>query len=191
MQKYLIVGLGNVGEKYQNTRHNIGFLVVDAIAKALNAVFEAKSFGNLCKTRYKGRQLLLLKPDTYMNLSGNSVAYWIKKENISLEEVLVVTDDLNLGFGTLRIKGKGSNGGHNGLKSVENTLMTSKYPRLRLGISSEYKKGQQIDYVLGEWNQEEEKRLPKIISRSKEAALSFCFNGIAHAMNNYNGVVEL
>ena len=143
--KYLITGLGNPGPQYEDTRHNIGFRVVEELAKRWEASFQSASFGMLCKTKYKGRQVLLLKPDTFMNLSGKAVRAWMQKENIPLTNVLVITDDLSLDFGTLRMKKKGSDAGHNGLKSVQQELNTQEYPRLRFGISQNYEKGKQAD----------------------------------------------
>ena len=148
MQKYLIVGLGNKGEKYCNTRHNIGFLVAETIAKNAGYPFVAANFGEVCQFKFRGRPVTVLKPDTYMNLSGNAVDFWMKKENIAVENIMVITDDLNLPFGTIRMRGKGSDGGHNGLKSIQDILQSNQYPRLRFGIGNKFHQGQQIDYVL-------------------------------------------
>lgn len=147
--KFLIVGLGNIGAEYVNTRHNIGFKVLDFLAKKENLSFETVKLGALAEYKFKGRTFFLLKPNTYMNLSGKAVKYWMDKENISLENILVITDDLNLSFGTIRIKPKGSDGGHNGLKNINLILNTQNYTRFRFGISDQFKKGQQVDYVLG------------------------------------------
>ncbi|MDR2121626.1 MAG: aminoacyl-tRNA hydrolase [Flavobacteriaceae bacterium] len=187
MNKYLIVGLGNMGAEYVYTRHNIGFLIVEKLSEKLNASFKPSNFGQLCETSYKGRKTFILKPDTYMNLSGNAVKFWLSKENIKPENCLIICDDLNLPFGTIRIKSKGSNAGHNGLKSIENSLQTQQYPRLRLGIGSDFSKGQQIDYVLGEWSEEEKETLAERIDISSEAVKTFIFSGITNAMNEYNG----
>ena len=149
--KYLITGLGNIGEEYRNTRHNIGFTVLDALAKASNLVFTDGRYGATATLSLKGRQLILLKPSTYMNLSGNAVRYWMQKENIPLENVLIVVDDLALPFGTLRLKGKGSDAGHNGLKNIQQLLGTQEYSRLRFGIGSNFPRGGQINYVLGKF----------------------------------------
>jgi len=152
MKKFLIAGLGNIGPKYHNTRHNIGFKILDALVKEEGLAFETKKLGDITTYKYKGRSFILLKPNTYMNLSGKAVRYWLEKEKIPLENLLVVTDDINLPFGTLRLKAKGSAGGHNGLKDIEAQLNTSKYGRFRFGVGAEFNKGRQVDYVLGEWN---------------------------------------
>lgn len=187
MTKYLIVGLGNIGAEYVNTRHNIGFKIVDALANEEHVSFETVKLGALAEFKYKGRQFVLLKPNTYMNLSGKAVKYWMEKENIPTENILVVTDDLNLSFGTIRIKGKGSDGGHNGLKNIQLLLNTNQYPRFRFGISDEFKKGQQIDYVLGEWDEQEKAALPERLKIAGEAIRSFGFGGLNNTMNTFNG----
>lgn len=185
--KYLIVGLGNKGEEYANTRHNIGFKVVEKIAETIEAPFKTNHFGWLAEGKYKGRKVLLLKPDTYMNLSGNAVKFWLKKENIPLENVLIITDDLALPFGTLRMKMKGSHAGHNGLKNIQEQLQTPNYPRLRFGISADFSEGKQVDYVLGTWTEEEQQKLPERITQFTNASLSFVFAGIQNAMTGFNG----
>ena len=157
--KYLITGLGNPGLKYENTRHNIGFITLDALAKASNVSFETEKLGDITKIKFKGRTLILLKPNTFMNLSGKAVKYWMTKEKIPFENLLVITDDLALPFGTVRMRTKGSDGGHNGLKDLQLKLETSKYPRIRFGVGNEFKHGRQIDYVLGEWNDQESAQL--------------------------------
>ncbi|TBX71309.1 aminoacyl-tRNA hydrolase [Flavobacterium silvisoli] len=187
MKKFLIVGLGNIGAEYVNTRHNIGFKVLDYVAQQENLTFETAKLGAVAEYNLKGRKLILLKPNTYMNLSGKAVKYWMEKENIAKENVLIITDDLNLPFGTIRIKGKGSDGGHNGLKNIQLLLNTSEYPRFRFGISDEFKKGQQVDYVLGEWNEEEKAKLPERYKISKEIIESFALAGLANTMNSFNG----
>lgn len=187
MKKYLIVGLGNMGAEYVNTRHNIGFKAVDFMAKEAEVAFETVKLGALAQVKIKGRTLLLLKPNTYMNLSGKAVQYWMDKEKISKENVLIITDDLNLPFGTLRIKAKGSDGGHNGLKSIQTVLNTTEYPRLRFGISDQFKKGQQVDYVLGNWDDEETTALPERLEMVSKAVKEFALAGLNNAMNNYNG----
>ncbi len=187
MHKFLIVGLGNKGEKYENTRHNIGFNIVEYLAEEKKVKFESTNFGWMAKVRHKGRLFLLLKPDTYMNLSGKAVKFWMQKEKIVLDHIMIVTDDLNLPYGTIRIKGKGSDGGHNGLKSIQNELKTSKYPRFRFGIGNEYEKGKQVDFVLGKWAQEEEKQLPERLKKSSEAIFSFGLQGLSRTMNYFNG----
>ncbi len=187
MKKFLIVGLGNIGDKYANTRHNIGFRILDKLAKEEDLTFQTQKLGDVSVYKFKGRSFVLLKPSTYMNLSGKSLKYWMTKENIALENVLVLTDDLNLSFGTLRIKTKGSDGGHNGLKDIQNTLQTNTYNRLRFGISDAFHKGSQVDYVLGEWTPEEEANLPERMALAIEAIKSFGMAGINITMNNYNG----
>jgi PTH1 family peptidyl-tRNA hydrolase len=186
-KKYLIVGLGNIGAEYVNTRHNIGFKVVDFIADNANASFETAKLGAIAEYSIKGRKLILLKPNTYMNLSGKAVKYWMDKENIAKENVLVITDDLNLPFGAIRIKAKGSDGGHNGLKNIQLILNTSEYPRFRFGISDEFKKGQQVDYVLGEWGEAEKDKLPERYKIAKEIVESFALAGLNETMNSFNG----
>lgn len=184
--KYLIVGLGNIGPEYQDTRHNIGFSVLDAFAKASNAVFEEKRYGAVCEVRVKGRILVLLKPNTYMNLSGKAVNYWMQQEKIVIENLLVVVDDLALPFGTLRLRGQGSDGGHNGLKNINALLGSNAYARLRYGIGNAFLKGRQIDYVLGSWSEEEEKALPDLLEKGGEIIHNFVLQGIARTMNIFN-----
>jgi len=185
--KYLIVGIGNKGEEYAETRHNIGFKVADKIAKKLEVPFKSSNFGLLAEGKYKGRKVLILKPDTYVNLSGNAVKFWMQKENIPLENILIVADDLALPFGSLRMKMKGSHGGHNGLRNIEAVLNTNLYTRLRFGIAAEFKEGQQVDYVLGEWNAAEKEKLSERIEKFSQAALSFVFAGIQNTMTGFNG----
>lgn len=187
MKKYLIAGLGNIGAEYVNTRHNIGFKVLDHLAKQESLDFTTAKLGAVAEYKLKGRTLFLLKPNTYMNLSGKAVKYWLDKENIPPENLLVVTDDLNLPFGTIRIKAKGSDGGHNGLKSIQQILNTADYPRFRFGISDAFKKGQQVNYVLGEWDEEEKAKLPERLDLSVEAIKSFALSGLANTMSSYNG----
>ncbi len=187
MKKFLIVGLGNIGAEYVNTRHNIGFKIVDHFAKKENFNFQTSKLGDVAEFKIKGRTLLLLKPNTYMNLSGKAVKFWMEKENIEKENILVITDDLNLSFGTSRIKAKGSDGGHNGLKSIQSLLNTTEYPRFRFGISDEFKKGRQVDYVLGEWNEDEKLKLTERLDKSIEIIQSFALAGLANTMNEFNG----
>jgi len=187
MKKFLIVGLGNPGAKYSETRHNIGFKVLDQLATEKEATFETLKLGDVATTSHKGKKVILLKPNTFMNLSGKAIKYYLKQENISKEELLVITDDLNLEFGTIRMKGKGSDGGHNGLKDTQIQLNTPNYPRLRFGISDAFSSGRQVDYVLGEWNKEELKSLQERIETAASAALSFVHGGLANAMNEFNG----
>lgn len=184
--KYLIVGLGNIGREYEQTRHNIGFRVLDALAKASNLVFTDSRYGAVAEYRIKGRTLVLLKPSTYMNLSGNALRYWMQKENIPVEKVLVVVDDLALPFGTLRLKPRGSDAGHNGLKHIQQILGSDAYPRLRFGIGSDFAKGQQVDYVLGSFKPEEEEALSQKIETSVEIIKSFCLAGLQLTMNQFN-----
>lgn len=187
MKKFLIVGLGNIGEKYENTRHNIGFKILDFLAKKEDITFETQKLGDVATFRFKGRTFILLKPSTYMNLSGKAISYWLTKEKVPLENLLVITDDLNLPFGSLRIKTKGSDGGHNGLKDTQDKLNTSKYNRFRFGISDAFSKGRQVDYVLGEWEEEENKKLPERLEKSAEIVKSFGTAGINNTMNSFNG----
>ncbi len=187
MKKYLIVGLGNIGEKYENTRHNIGFKILDFMAKKEELCFETQKLGDIAVYKLKGRTFVLLKPNTYMNLSGKAILYWLTKEKIPLENLLVITDDLNLPFGSLRIKPKGSDGGHNGLKDTQNKLNTTKYNRFRFGISDDYSKGKQIDYVLGKWTNEEQEKLNERIEKSIEVIKSFGLSGMNNTMNTFNG----
>lgn len=184
--KYLIAGLGNIGSEYEYTRHNIGFRVLDALAKASNLVFRTDRYGDVAELKLKGRTLILLKPSTYMNLSGNAVRYWLQKENIPVENLLVVVDDLALDFGSLRLKAKGSDAGHNGLKSIQEVLGTQNYARLRFGIGNDYPKGLQVNYVLGNFYKEETDLLPERLEMSAEIIKSFCLAGIQNTMNQYN-----
>lgn len=187
MKKFLIVGLGNIGADYVNTRHNIGFKVLDHFAQKENITFQTAKLGDIAEFKVKGRTLVLLKPNTYMNLSGKAVKYWMEKENIEKENILIITDDLNLSFGTIRIKSKGSDGGHNGLKSIQSLLNTTEYPRFRFGISDQFKKGQQVNYVLGEWDEDEKLKLPERLEKSVEIILSFALAGLNNTMNEFNG----
>ena len=187
MKKFLIVGLGNIGSEYANTRHNIGFKILDYLANKESISFQTVKLGEIAELKIKGRTLLLLKPNTYMNLSGKAVKYWLEKENIEKDNMLVITDDLNLAFGTIRIKTKGSDGGHNGLKNIQLVLNSTAYPRFRFGISDAFKKGQQVNYVLGEWDEEEKEKLKERLEISSEIIKSFALAGLNHTMNTYNG----
>ena len=187
MQKYLIIGLGNIGTQYENTRHNIGFKVVEEIAKKVDAKFGPSNFGEIAQFKYKARPVTLLKPNTYMNLSGDAVRFWMKKENIALENIFVITDDLNLPFGTIRMRGKGSDGGHNGLKDIQNKVGGQNYARLRFGVGNEFSEGQLVDYVLGEWSENEMATMNERLNLVADAALSFVFQGLNNTMNQYNG----
>ncbi|MCH2022094.1 MAG: aminoacyl-tRNA hydrolase [Saprospiraceae bacterium] len=184
--KYLIVGLGNMDSDYKGTRHNIGFAVVDYLAKKFEVTFTSKRYGMVGSFKYKGRTFILLKPNTYMNLSGQAVRYWVQKEKIKLANTLAILDDLNLKFGEVRIKLKGGAGGHNGLKNIEQLLNTSQYPRLRIGIGNKFPKSQQVDFVLGHWNEEEAAFLPNIIKHAAEAVLSFGTIKIGQTMTLFN-----
>ncbi|MCL4139510.1 UNVERIFIED_CONTAM: hypothetical protein GTU68_055192 [Idotea baltica] len=187
MKKFLIVGLGNIGEKYTNTRHNIGFKIVDEAAAEHNVTFTTEKLGDVATFRFKGRTFILLKPNTFMNLSGKAVKFWMHKENIAVDNLLIVTDDLNIDFGTIRIKGKGSDGGHNGLKDIQEKLGSNKYPRFRFGVGANYSKGRQVDYVLGEWNKEETSLLIERLPTSAKIITSFGTAGLANTMNTFNG----
>jgi len=187
MKKFLIVGLGNIGESYANTRHNIGFQILDELAKEQGVSFATEKLGDRTEFRFKGRTFVLLKPSTYMNLSGKAVKYWLDQEKLTTEQLLVVTDDLNIDFGTIRIKAKGSAGGHNGLKDIEEKLNTNSYPRLRFGVGSNFSKGRQVDFVLSQWDKEESSILIERIPASSNAILSFGTAGLAITMNTYNG----
>ncbi|GFZ88885.1 peptidyl-tRNA hydrolase [Aquaticitalea lipolytica] len=187
MKKYLIVGLGNIGNEYTNTRHNIGFKVLDFLASKESLIFETQKLGDVTVYKFKGRQFILLKPSTYMNLSGKSVLYWLTKENIPMENLLIITDDLNLPFGSIRLKTKGSDGGHNGLKDIQDKLQTTNYNRFRFGISDAFSKGRQVDYVLGEWSDEENEKLSERLEKSVELIKSFGTAGVNITMNTFNG----
>ena len=187
MKKFLIVGLGNIGSEYANTRHNIGFKILDYVANAEGISFQPQKLGDVAELKIKGRTLLLLKPNTYMNLSGKAVKYWLEKEKIEKENLLVITDDLNLAFGTIRIKTKGTDGGHNGLKNIQLLLNSSEYPRFRFGISDAFKKGKQVDYVLGEWDSAEKEQLKERLALSAEIIKSFALAGLNSTMNTFNG----
>ena len=184
--KYLIVGLGNIGSEYQDTRHNIGFTILDAFAKASNVFFTENRYGATCEVKIKGRMLILLKPSTFMNLSGNALRYWMQKENIELENVLIVVDDIALPFGTLRLKPKGSDAGHNGLKNIQEILGHSNYARLRFGLGDDFKRGQQIEYVLGKWTSEQSKEIPARAEKAIEMIKSFCLAGLELTMTQFN-----
>ena len=187
MKKFLIVGLGNIGPKYANTRHNIGFKVLDFYAQKNSLSWESAKLGDIATHKLKGRTFVFLKPSTFMNLSGKAVNYCLDKEKIPLENMLVIPDDLNLSFGKIRIKTKGSDGGHNGLKYIQNTLQTTTYNRFRFGISDAFSKGRQVDYVLGDWEIEEENLMPKRLELSCEIIESFALAGMNITMNTFNG----
>lgn len=184
--KYLIVGLGNIGAEYAQTRHNIGFKVLDALAEASNTVFSTRRYGDVAELKHKGRTLILLKPSTYMNLSGKAVRYWMEAEKIAPENLLVVSDDIALPFGTLRMRPKGSAGGHNGLKSIAELLGGEEYARIRFGVGGDFPRGHQVDYVLGGWSDEELKALPERLKLFGDAILSFTTVGMERTMNFFN-----
>lgn len=187
MKKYLIVGLGNIGSEYEHTRHNIGFKIVDFLAQQNELSWQTVKLGAITTHKKKGRTFILLKPSTYMNLSGKAIKYWLEKEKIPLENLLVVTDDLNLPFGMLRLKTKGSDGGHNGLKDTQHILQTTQYNRLRFGISATFGQGRQVDYVLGQWGEEEKAELPERLEMAAKIVESFGLAGVNITMNTYNG----
>lgn len=184
--KYLIVGLGNIGDEYRGTRHNIGFRILDAFAEASNITFKTERYGDVAHMRLKNKMLTLLKPSTYMNLSGNAVRYWKDKEGIDVDHILVLVDDLALPFGAIRIKQNGSDAGHNGLKNIAQMLGTQAYPRLRFGIGNDFPRGCQIDYVLGHFTLDQRQQMPARIEVACEAIKAFCLSGIQFAMCNYN-----
>lgn len=184
--KYLITGLGNIGAEYNGTRHNIGFDVVDYLAAKFDVQYKSERYGFVGSFRHKGRTYILLKPTTYMNLSGQALRYWMQKEKIKLSNVLVILDDLNLQFGQVRMKAKGGAGGHNGLKNIEQLLNTAQYPRLRVGIGNKFSKGRQVDFVLGRWTEQEDVLLPKIIKHAAEGILNFGSLGLERSMNLVN-----
>lgn len=184
--KFLIVGLGNIGAEYHHTRHNIGFDVLDHLAKEKELDFETVKLGDLARLKYRGKQILLLKPSTYMNRSGKALKYWMDKEKVPLKNVLVIVDDIHLDLGILRIRKKGSDGGHNGLKDIHQQLGHTNYNRLRFGIGRNFFPGQQVDYVLGNWTEEEMNNLKKPIERASQACLDFVGMGLERAMNKYS-----
>jgi PTH1 family peptidyl-tRNA hydrolase len=186
MKKFLIVGLGNIGDEYKETRHNIGFKILDALAKKEAFIFETVKLGDVGVFKTKGRSVLCLKPSTYMNRSGKALKYWMNKENIPLENVLVITDDINLPFGTIRIKTKGGAGGHNGLKDIELFLQSATYNRFRFGVGSDFGKGRQVEYVLGQWDEDENSKMEERLEKSAKVVASFVLAGIARTMNQFN-----
>jgi len=184
--KYLVVGLGNIGSEYDDTRHNIGFNVVDYMAEQHEAKWKVDTLGSIAEVKSKGRTYILLKPSTYMNLSGKAVRYWMTKHKVKVDNILIITDDKNLPFGKQRLRGKGSDGGHNGLKDIQAVLQSAKYPRLRFGIGSEFSKGKQVDFVLGKWNETELESLTKLIKYAADTVYGFGFLGLSRAMNQFN-----
>jgi PTH1 family peptidyl-tRNA hydrolase len=184
--KYLIVGLGNIGTEYDNTRHNIGFTILDALAKASNISFSDKRYGFIAKMKHASRTLILLKPNTFMNLSGRSVQYWMQKENIPVENVLILVDDLALPIGKIRVRSKGGDAGHNGLKSIQQIICTNEYSRLRFGIGDDFPRGRQVEHVLGKWSREEEEIVNSKLEKCFEIIKSFATIGIELTMTKFN-----
>jgi peptidyl-tRNA hydrolase, PTH1 family len=184
--KFLIAGLGNIGDKYQDTRHNIGFNTLDVLASTSNVFFKLDRLAEVAEVKHKGRTLVLIKPTTFMNLSGKAVNYWLQKEKIPVDRLLVITDDISLPFGKIRLRPKGSDGGHNGLKDIQQTLNTSEYARLRFGVGNEFPKGRQAEYVLGKWTDEEFSALNPRIQLAIDAIYSFTTIGIAQTMTEFN-----
>ena len=184
--KYLIVGLGNIGEEYWGTRHNIGFRVVNELADVADAPFREERYGAVARMRIKNAELVVLKPNTFMNLSGNAVRYWLQKEDLPVSQMLVIVDELSLPFGCLRMKPKGSHGGHNGLRNIEDVLSTAEYPRLRFGIGDNFSRGRQVDYVLSKFSDEELEKMPELVKKTVEMIRSFCLAGINNTMNEFN-----
>ena len=191
MNTFLIVGLGNIGVDYHNTRHNIGFTVLDTLAEQVDISFSTLRYGNVAEMNHKGKKIVLLKPNTLMNRSGNAVRYWIKQRKIGLQNLLVITDDVHLDFGYLRLRKQGSDGGHNGLRDIQEKLGTNEYPRLRIGIGSNFSKGRQADYVLSNWTTDEQSRLPMIVDQVSKAVIHFATRGLEQTMNQYNGQVKV
>lgn len=186
MAKFLIVGLGNIGDEYANTRHNVGFLVADEFVRSFSGKFSTQRLADVAEVKFKGKIFVVIKPSTYMNLSGKAVNYWLQAEKISKASMLVVTDDIALPFGTLRLRGKGSDGGHNGLTSIQETLNSTEYARLRFGVGNEFSKGKQVDHVLGEWDKEEKAKLQERISMAADVIKSFGTIGLERTMTAYN-----
>jgi PTH1 family peptidyl-tRNA hydrolase len=184
--KYLIVGLGNVGDEYRNTRHNIGFKILDAFAGASNISFNDKRYAFMGEASFKGRKFVIIKPNTFVNLSGKAVNYWMQKEKIPIENLLVIVDDIALPFGTFRLRAKGGDGGHNGLIDISSVLGSQEYARLRFGVGNNFRQGAQVDYVLGEWSNEEQKELPAKLETSVEIIRSFALSGLGETMTRYN-----
>lgn len=186
VMKYLIVGLGNIGSEYEGTRHNIGFRVADALAESAVATFEDKRYGFVAHLRVKNAELVVLKPSTYMNLSGNAVRYWMQKENVPVERMLIICDDLALPFGKLRLRQNGADAGHNGLKHIAQVLGTQQFSRLRFGIGNDFPRGGQVDYVLGQFTEEDLQTMPERIALAVDAVKTFCLAGVQRAMNEFN-----
>ena len=190
MNTFLIVGLGNIGIDYQNTRHNIGFTVLDALTKQVDISFSNLRYGDVAEMNHKGKRLVLLKPSTLMNRSGNAVRYWMKQRKVNSQNILVITDDVHLDFGYLRIRKQGSDGGHNGLRDIQVKLGSNQYPRLRVGIGANFSKGRQADFVLSPWNPDEKRMLPTIVDRATKAVVDFATQGLEKTMNLHNGQIN-
>jgi PTH1 family peptidyl-tRNA hydrolase len=183
---FLIVGLGNIGDEYHETRHNIGFMVVDHLAEKYGVKFTLGKQAYVAEFKSKGKHFVLAKPTTYMNLSGKAVNYWMQQQKVELKDVLVITDDISLPFGKIRMKGKGSSGGHNGLTHIQETIQSDQYARMRFGVGSDFPKGRQVEYVLGKFNPDESKEIPALLERAGDFVLSFAFDGLERAMNKFN-----
>ena len=190
MNTFLIVGLCNIGIDYQNTRHNIGFTVLDALTKQVDISFSTLRYGDVAEMNHKGKRLVLLKPSTLMNRSGNAVRYWMKQRKVNSQNTLVITDDVHLDFGYLRIRKQGSDGGHNGLRDIQDKLGSNQYPRLRVGIGANFSKGRQADFVLSPWNPDEKRMLPTIVDRATKAVVDFATQGLEKTMNLHNGQIN-
>jgi len=184
--KYLIAGLGNIGAEYANTRHNIGFVVAEALAQDAETQFKTERYADVAKIKYKARTLVIIKPNTFMNLSGNAIRYWLEKEKIPIENLLIIVDDIALPLGAIRLKAKGGDGGHNGLISIIETLNTTNFSRLRIGVGNDFAKGYQVEYVLGKWTQEEEKQMMERVKLITQAVKSFSSIGLGRTMTIYN-----
>ncbi|MCX7744745.1 MAG: aminoacyl-tRNA hydrolase [Flavobacteriales bacterium] len=184
--KFLIAGLGNIGAEYDQTRHNIGFEVLDYLASKYELTFQTERYALVARLKHKGKELILIKPTTYMNLSGKAVHYWLQKEKIPLSNLIVITDDIALPLGKLRLRGQGSDGGHNGLKNIQELLQTKNYTRLRLGIGNDFPKGKQAEYVLGKWKNEEKEIIKSVIEKAADAVISFTLIGLEKTMNMVN-----
>lgn len=187
----LVVGLGNIGSEYENTRHNMGFIVLDAFAKASNVVFHTERYGDIAEVPFKGHRFILLKPSTYMNLSGKAVRYWMQEKNIPIENIIVISDDLNLPFGTIRMRKNGSDGGHKGLKNITELLGSQEYARIRLGIGNDFSRGHQVDFVLGKLSGDELEMMPLISDRVIAGVKAFATIGVERAMNSTNCKIEV
>ena len=185
--KYLIAGLGNIGSEYKETRHNIGFKILDAFVDASNSSFKTERLGDVAQFKHKGRTLICLKPSTYMNLSGKAIRYWMQQEKIPQERVLIIADEISLPFGKIRLRSKGSDGGHNGLKNINSILGSHEYPRFRFGIGNDFTRGHQVDYVLSDFTKRHYELMQERINKATDMIKSFCFIGIKQTMSDFNG----